>query len=512
MPGISSALLDHIASRDVDTPPASDTDIVGSMTGASMRYLTLIRGEIASAETIGEILAARQRVGLTAEIDHGAVSHLLHDGFVPQPRTVYRDIYAISIGFIASLRQGKLTFQRSFPFALAQSRKDQVPSGTGLLTRLVDATEIACSQGTNTILLLSGGLDSTSLALAARELGRNDICAVTYGEPNGRSEIELAQAVCRRIGLRHEAHILDVASPNICRDLLAYAASTPEPCADPALTACISATRTFAGDNTVILDGSGSDYYFWTPPRPMDLLKMRFGLSRFPLLRQLRQYIPVYLPYERLLSTPLEPFLLHGSWLRHCDSRRFYSESVDTHAFWLREFHDQDSLPREEARYRNRAIYVGPGAHMKKTRNAALAVGARAHFPWANSTVADYCFNLPETSRFDRNTGKSKLVVRDMLRDTASYNDRLIGKRAFLFGKRRFLQYHMAFCRSQILDCTLWAPGVGRELDDLVDMFDRGHATENALFALLMVSLWHNHWIKGPSHNSQRDLPFRQAV
>lgn len=511
MPKTLSVLPEFSASRDSDPPPTQDTDVVGSMTGATMRYLSLIRGEIVSAETIGEVLAARRRTGLTVEIDHGAISHLLHDGFVPQPRTVYRDVYAISIGFSASLRQGSLIFQRSFPFALERSRENQVPSVRGLLTRLAEATETACNQG-NAILLLSGGLDSTSLAIAARELGGSDICAVTYGEPNGTSEIELAQAVCRRIGLRHEAHVLDVTSPGICHDLLAYAASTPEPCADPALTACISTTRAFASDNAVILDGSGSDYYFWTPPRPMDLLKMRFGLSRFPFVRRMRRFVPLYLPYERLLSTPLEPFLLHGSWLRHCDSRRFYSESEDTHAFWLREFCDQDALPREEARYRNRAIYVGPGAHMKKTRNAALAVGAHAQFPWANSAVAEYCFNLPENGRFDRKTGKSKLIVREMLRDVAGYNDRLIGKRPFLFGKRRFLQNHMAFCRSQILDCKLWGSGIVREFDDLAGMFYRGRAIENALFAILMVSLWHNHWINGPSHNGQRDRPFQKDL
>lgn len=488
------------------------TQLAGSPTGANVQYVTLARGQIVSSDAICDVLAARQNAGAEIEIDHVAISHLLHDGFVPQPRTVYRNIFAISIGFTAVLRQGELEFQKKFPFELAQSRCDQEPSVRVLLDRLAQATETACNAGSGTTLLLSGGLDSTSIAIAAKELGRNDVTCVTYGEPERQSEIELAQGVCRRIGLRHEAHILDTASPRICRDLITYAGSAPEPCADPALTACISSLQAYSANNMVVLDGSGSDYYFWTPPRPFDLLKMRFGLSRLPIVSHIRQLVPVYLPYERLLSTPLEPFLLHGSWLRHCDSRRFYEESANTHEFWLKEFREQAEAPREEARYRNRAIYVGPGAHMKKIRNAALSVGAHAQFPWSDPLVADYCFNLPERNRFDRGMRKSKIIVREMLREFAGYNDGLIGKRPFLFGKRRFLENHLGFCREQILGCALWTRGIEPELEKLSRMFLQGHAIENALFALLMVSLWHNHWVNGNVRNVAQEAPLRQAV
>jgi hypothetical protein len=138
-------------------------------------------------------------------------------------------------------------------------------------------------------------------------------------------------------------------------------------------------------------------------------------------------------------------------------------------------------------------MYVGPGAHMKKTRNAALAAGAAARFPWSDPAVADYCFHLPGRYRFDRARRKSKILVREMLRQTIGYDDELVGKRAFLFAKRRFVQAHRAFCREQILACTLWSRPIERTLDHLSKMLDLGRPTENALLALLMVSLWHNH-------------------
>jgi hypothetical protein len=312
--------------------------------------------------------------------------------------------------------------------------------------------------------------------------------------------------------LRHETHILDVQSKAVRESMISYATAVPEPCADPALIATVSATAACGGRNSTILDGSGSDYYFWSPPRWLDLLKIRLAPGRLPGARTLRALLPFYTRHERLLSSPVEPYLLHGYWLRHCDSRRFYPGSVDTHEYWLREFQAHGDIPLEEARFQTRALYVGPGAHMKKTRNAALAIGATARFPWADRKVAEYCFNLKEPYRFDRATRKAKILVRQMLRDSVGYDDELVGKRPFLFGKRRFLEAHMSFCREEILNCRLWCCQIESEVTRLEKSFLRGYPAENALLSLLMVSMWHNHWFADRFAQIARPLPMRAAV
>lgn len=471
----------------------TEANFGGCPTCSKVHYLALINGAIVSSENISDVLDAKSRAGHAIDVDHAAISHLLHDGFVPQPRTVYRDVFAISIGFSAGVEHGRIKFQRSFPFSLERSRGDQVGSAQQLLELLATATSSACDRANN-VLLLSSGLDSTALAVAAKHAGRDDLLCVTYGEPDRQSEVDLARAVCRRLGLRHQAHIVDVRSPEMPRALLTYASKVPEPCADPALIAAVSTIGAKCDGNSAILDGSGSDFYFWAPPRSLDLLKVRLGLSRLPVVRDLRRLVPFYMRHERLLSTPIEPYLLHGPWLRHCDTIDFYAESADTHRFWLNEFRAHGVTPDREARFVARAMYVGPGAHMKKTRNAALAVGATVRFPWSDSAVAAYCFHLPETHRFDRRSKKSKMLVREMLRQAIGYDDETIGKRPFLFAKQRFLQAHKAFCREQILACALWSRSIENTVERLTRMLDQGRPTENALLALLMVSLWHNHW------------------
>jgi asparagine synthetase B (glutamine-hydrolysing) len=467
--------------------------IVGSRTCAHVLYLSLIDGQPVTSNDIQDVLVARHRAGAAIDVNHAAVSHLLHDGFVPPPLTVYRDIFAISVDLRAEVKAGAISFVRDFPFENRKSSLDGIPDTSSLLLRLGQATKAACAENREVLLMLSSGLDSTSLAVSAKEAGRDDIVCVTYGESADDAEVIVARDTCRRLGLRHETHIFDAHHPQIRTDLVAYGEAVPQPCADPALAACVSLVRRFGSSRNVILDGSGNDYYFWRPPRRLDLLKTWLGLGRFPVVGRLRPLLPVHLRRERILASPLELLLLNGVWLRYNETRKFYPEAVNTHEYWLRESHAHQ-FAREEFQHCLKMIYLGPAAFMLKTRNAAQSVGATAHFPWTDDAVADYCFSLPEDARFDRKRHKSKTIIRQLLREALSYDATVVGKHHFSFGKRNFLRHHLSFCRDEILGCTLWSRGVERTFQHLADLLDRGHQAENALLSMFIVSLWHNRW------------------
>lgn len=490
-----------------------ETFVSGSPTCATVRYLSVVRGELVCSDDIQQVLRARYAAGDAIEVDHGAISHLLHDGFVPPPRTAYRDVFAISVDLSARLIGSDIVFERDFPYMNRRSPGTGRPSTRVLLDHLAAGTRAACKGRRDVMLMLSSGLDSTSVAVAAKEAGRDDVLCVTYGESEGDFEVNFARGTCERLGLRHQAHILDVHSKAVQADLLSYAATVPEPCTDPALTACISPIARFAAPGAVVLDGSGSDYYFWRPPQRTDLMKTWLGLGRIGAIGQLRPLIPMHYRRERILATPLELLLLNGAWLRFWETRKFYPDAVNTHDYWLKEFQNGCPYDREEMQHCLKMVYMGPAAFMMKTRNAALAAEAVARFPWSNNTVADYCFSLPESSRFDRRRRKSKTIVRQMLSETIGYNDKAVGKRHFSFGKHDFLRHHLSFCRDEILSCALWSRDIETTFNDLVQMLVRGRQTDNALLSLLMVSLWHNHWVKGSMMHVLRAAdPFQRVA
>lgn len=469
--------------------------IVGSRTCAHVLYLSVINGQPVASDDIQDILVARHRAGAAIDVNHAALSHLLHDGFVPPPLTVYREIFAISVDLQAQVKSGAISFVRDFPFENRKSSLDGNPDTNALVRRLGRATKSACGKSRDLVLMLSSGLDSTSLAVSAKEAGRDDVVCVTYGESEDDTEVIVARDTCRRLGLRHEAHLYVATDPQIRKDLVAYGESVPQPCADPALAACVSLVRRFGSRGSVILDGSGNDYYFWRPPRRLDLLKTWLGLGRFPALNRLRPLLPMHLRRERILASPLELLLLNGVWLRYFETRQFYPGAVNTHDYWLQEG-DGHQFTREEFQHCLKMIYMGPAAFMLKTRNAAQSVGATASFPWTDDDVADYCFSLPEEARFDRERRKSKTIIRQMLNEALAYDATAVGKHHFSFGKRSFLRHNLSFCRDEILGCSLWSRGVERAFKQLADLLERGRQTENALLSLFIVSLWHNRWIE----------------
>jgi asparagine synthetase B (glutamine-hydrolysing) len=468
----------------------------GDPTCGEPRYFCIISGAAVVSSDIRDILCARHAVGLRNDVDHAAISHLLHDGFVPQPRTVYKDVFAVGAGISAWPENDNIRFQSDFPFAKAKSHQDRVADPDTLLRLLAEATNRSCEKRRKQVLMLSAGLDSTSLALAAKAAGRNETLCVTYAEADDDEEAGFARDVCRRLGLRHETYLLDMRSRVIGPILQHHASRSPEPCADPALTACVATLSHFSDEDTVVLDGSGSDIYFWKPPRPLDMAKLRASTKSAPLLAGLRKFVPMHWPHERLLSSPFELVQFPGPRLRHCDTRAFYPESMNTHRYWLREL-AHSSPPVDEIRSRVRSGLMLPTAYMLKTRSAAQSTGATVQFPWTDWGVADYCFNLPEPARFSRRVGQTKMIVRDMLRKYLNYDEDLIGKRVFSFGKRKFLAQKLDFCREEILNCSLWSRNIEAYFARLEHRFLRGKKTENALLALLMVSLWHNHWVKG---------------
>jgi asparagine synthetase B (glutamine-hydrolysing) len=473
--------------------------IVGSKTCAYMLYLSLVGQQLVVSDNIEDILVARRRAGKEIDVNHTAISHLLHDGFVPPPLTVYRDVFGISVDLQARVDETGISFNRDFPFENHKSPLDGKPDTGLLLSRLGQATGAACGLGRDVVLMLSSGLDSTSVAVAAKEAGRDDVLCVTYGESEDDVEVVVARDNCRRLGLRHEAHLFDPRDRRTRSDLIAYASTVPQPCADPALTACVSLVRRYGTPGGVILDGSGNDYYFWRPPRRLDLVKTWIGLGRLPIFRQLRSMVPMHYRRERILATPVELLLLNGVWLRHTETRRFYPQAVDTHEYWRKECEDVQ-FAREEIQHCLKMIYMGPAAFMLKTRNAAQSIGAIARFPWTEDSVANYCFSLPEAARFDRTRRKSKTIVREMLRNAIAYDADAVGKHHFSFGKRAFLRNNLDFCRDEILSCTLWSRAMESSFKQLAALLERGQQAENALLSLFVVSLWHNRWI-GSSMN-----------
>jgi asparagine synthase (glutamine-hydrolysing) len=126
--------------------------------------------------------------------------------------------------------------------------------------RLVASVARCVDTELRTGLLLSGGIDSSCLAVALRELGRHLPAYQFRAEGTDRSERETARAVAASCGLRFRP--VD-AGPEVLQALPRLTQLAGQPLGDPSILAVHATARAAAADGVrILLGGEGADELF----------------------------------------------------------------------------------------------------------------------------------------------------------------------------------------------------------------------------------------------------------
>jgi len=202
-----------------------------------------------------------------SRIDLVSVADLLRNAFVYPPHSILRSVKLVTLGFDADHDMHAAPRFR-FPFRDADKHDATTPRTEAEWVReyhhkLCDAVTRTTADMHAPWLLQSGGKDSTTLAIAMADVRPETTCLTYLGGPE-ENELESADAVARKLGLRHESLVCD---PGRCYDrYLAAIPRMPLLTADFALLSYIDiATEIAARGGDGIVDGLGSDVYFGTP-------------------------------------------------------------------------------------------------------------------------------------------------------------------------------------------------------------------------------------------------------
>ena len=470
----------------------------GDDTGATITYVCLSGDRLVTSRDLRGLLRAAGKADL--EIDPVSLSHLLHDGFVPFPRTIFKDVHALGIGDRAALVENggrpELRFAVDFPFLGRRSAEDREPDPERLLRLLCASLERKLAGHSRATLMMSSGLDSVPLGLAAAEIGRaGDVTALTFDQ-HGTGEAAAAATFARRFGLRHVTVGFPDDRREVAEMVATFFANADQPCCDPVMLAYVAALRRGGERAPVVIDGGGSDVYLGEPvtrrARLLDALH-RPGLPG-GWIGPVRAAAPFWSPLNKVASSRCEKTFVDEYHLRHRETSRFFVGSVDTTARWR----EQDRLGVGLTTTEFAAFVAGhhhdANCSLLKGRLAAGAHGAEAVFPWCDADLIDYCFNLPDHHRRVRASGENKPLVRLLLRQRAGYDGVTQRRKViFSFALREFLQANRALIEHEVLSCRLWAPTIGRTMTMLWRAMEERRGTAIALHALFVISAWLNH-------------------
>lgn len=197
---------------------------------------------------------------LKREIDPYAVEEYFAYGYVPEPRTIYKQAFKLPPAHTLRIRRGEplpqpkpywdAVFDASNPISEADARQE-------LIDRLRESIKIRLMSEVPLGAFLSGGVDSSAVVAMMAELSSDPVntCSIAFNDP-AYNESEFAKMVAERYHTNHHVETVDTEDYDLIDTL---AALYDEPYADSSALPTYRVCQLAKKRVTVALSGDGGD-------------------------------------------------------------------------------------------------------------------------------------------------------------------------------------------------------------------------------------------------------------
>ncbi len=281
--------------------PRRKLTLVRDRLGVKPLAYSVSGGGIAFASTIRALRAG----GFGGEIDPQAVLDVLEYGWVHEEHSIFQGVRKLPPATILEWQDGRISTTEYWALPGGRPRAgirfEEAVEETE--RRLVEAVKLRLISDVPIGALLSGGVDSSLVCWALRELNAN-ITAFTARAPNDPSDESSAAAeTARTLGIAHE--IVDVPSAQPSLDELVDAYSEPFACSSA--QALLLVSKAVKRRATVLLTGDGGDDIFLGYPAfrhawVAEQLARKTPAGAAPAWRAARFLVPPIGPIRRIRS------------------------------------------------------------------------------------------------------------------------------------------------------------------------------------------------------------------
>jgi len=430
-----------------------------------------------------------------------SISHLLHDAVIPAPYTIYNEVFSLAIGNSISIDSNSrdIKVEDDYPYLRSCSRQDSVNSTKTLLNQMSNSLDQG-TQDSDPIFMLSSGKDSVSLAITCGEIGLK--CkTITYKSKQNDNESEVAKIVARKFGLDHEVVTLD--DTNLISQeekIVDFFRQSIHPCLDFSQLGYLRLLMQLGATGCTIIDGTGNDSYFGGAPCKTDYTKYRLTIGNHNLADQIKKIIRHSNKISYLLRSDAEINFATRTF-RYNDTEKWFSNAFNTSIYWRNKYSfrnrkDKQSLETYyidlEAKIRGRDY--DRSCSFLKARLASSFTKNQMFYPYCDSQLIDYCFNLPEKFRFNTKKYINKILLRTLLNEKVQYDSLANKKFGFDFEGRNFIRLHESFVKREILSCSLWDQEKMKVfLRHSLSLLEKNYYESHGILLLFLLSGWFNH-------------------
>jgi len=215
---------------------------------------------------VSEIKQLQQLPGFTSVLDHGVAAEYLQTGYEDPERSFFRGVQPIPAGMWQKIDVGTMAVTEEgeywHPERIQSSVTDPIEAGERLAERLRECVRLYLRSDVPVGCALSGGLDSSAIAVTANHLLNGNGCALhtfTLTCPGDvTDERAYAEAVLEQIAA--QPHFVTINADLFLQDLDSFVRTHDEPVGALSMYAayCLARLTRDAGVN-VILNGQGGD-------------------------------------------------------------------------------------------------------------------------------------------------------------------------------------------------------------------------------------------------------------
>jgi asparagine synthase (glutamine-hydrolysing) len=307
--------------------------------GVKPLYYACLGGYFVAASELRTILAHH---AVRPELDPASVVEYLAFGYVSGDRTLVKGVRKLPPGHALRLRDGRVEVFEYWDVLPTSGESDgRTPTHQQLVDQLETAVAFSLVSDVPVSLMLSGGLDSSTIAaLAVRHANSNDLTAYSVSFGLADDESHVAARLASDLGLRH--HEIRLTKETVRSEFDSWIDDLDVPTANPTWLAVSAIARAVSeSGGKVLLSGDGADELFggynrwmtylrfhdlvWTrTPRPLRRLGGAVGR---PVLRGLAGDIARRAAADGDLFVGSRPF--HDDDLRRCLGRVALEAAVD---------------------------------------------------------------------------------------------------------------------------------------------------------------------------------------
>jgi asparagine synthase (glutamine-hydrolysing) len=395
--------------------------------GKKPLYYTQMGGVLAFASELKCFFAVP---GFQPSISHTATQDYFAMGYIPEPGTIYEDVYKLPPAHCMVFHSGQTKMHRYWDVRFAPKWDMGEPELIEKLTfELEDAVKVRLVSDVPFGAFLSGGIDSSVVAvLMARNLSQ-PVKTFTIGFKEAAfNELPDARAVAQHIGSDHHELIVEADAVHLLQELVWY---FDEPFGDSSSIPTYLVSKMAAGHVKMVLSGDGGDELFAGYTRyqkyaQLQALRVRsLGLAG-PLLKLASKFLPGgrgqrYAKIADRLSQPFPDRYLSGVALStRADLAMLLAPGVGNLDPFSRVRHhfDRPDIPLEMEKILrgDMATYLSDDILVKVDR-MTMATSLESRAPLLDHQLIEFAARIPFEYKLREGSGKYllKKVAQNLL-------------------------------------------------------------------------------------------------